>query len=117
MPSCGRAYDDNIVERDLRPFVGPVSKGRFRTLPVCILKLSNFESMYSGNATEAFAWAISISPTPEFLYIYNKVYPLEVGISAYMYVWDVQAVVCMYIITRRGQALRCLSLSRGNARA
>ena len=46
---------------------------------------------------EASAWVIFMSPTPDFLYIYNKVYPLEVGISAYMYVWDAQAVVCIYV--------------------
>ena len=39
------------------------------------------------------------------------------GLSVYMYVWDTQVVVCMYIIGRRGQALRCLSLDRGNAKA
>ena len=30
-------------------------KGRFRTLPVCMLKLRKFESMYRGSATEASA--------------------------------------------------------------
>ena len=31
----------------------PSLERRFRTLLVCILKLSNFESMYSGDATES----------------------------------------------------------------
>ena len=39
------------MERDLRPFVRPVSKGRFLNVTVWILKLRNFESIYSGDAT------------------------------------------------------------------
>ena len=35
------------------PFVGQTEgKGRFRTLPVCELKLRNFEFSHSGNATK-----------------------------------------------------------------
>ena len=33
----------NFVERDLRPVVRPVSKGRFRNVTVCVVKLRNFE--------------------------------------------------------------------------
>ena len=58
------------MERDLRPFVRPVSKGRFRTLLSVLIKLSNFESIYSGDATEASAWVnIYILPRPVSLYI------------------------------------------------
>ena len=41
------------MERDLRPFVRPVSKGRFRTLLSVIDKSSKFESTCSGDATES----------------------------------------------------------------
>ena len=35
------------------PFVGQAEgKGRFRTLPVCVVKLRNFDSFHSGNATK-----------------------------------------------------------------
>ena len=43
----------NFVERDLRAVVRPVSKGRFRNVTVCIIKLRNFDSSCSGNATES----------------------------------------------------------------
>ena len=33
----------NFVERDLRPVVRPVLKGRFRNVTVCVVKLRNFE--------------------------------------------------------------------------
>ena len=39
------------MERDLRPLVRPVSKGRFLNVTVCLLKSRKFESTYSGDAT------------------------------------------------------------------
>ena len=60
------------MERDLRPFVRPVSKGRFLNVTVCSFKLRNFESMYSGDAAEASAWVDFISSYGNhfsFLYI------------------------------------------------
>ena len=53
---------------------------------------------------------------PDIPYIYKIGMPV-LGLSVYMYVWDTQAIVGFYIISRRGQALRCLSFPRGNAKA
>ena len=53
-------------------------KGRFRTLPVCMLKLRKFESMYRGNATEASAWVDYIS----MIAIYYKICSENLGIVA-----------------------------------
>ncbi len=39
------------MERDLRPLVRPVSKGRFLNVTVCTIKSRKFESTYSGDAT------------------------------------------------------------------
>ena len=60
------------MERDLRPFVRPVSKGRFLNVTVCGDKLRNFETTCSGDATEASAWVDFISSYGNhfpFLYI------------------------------------------------
>ena len=66
----------NFVEWDLRPVVRPVSKGRFRNVTVCTFKLSKLGSIYSGDATEAFACRMILYPCAWFsLYIYNKVCP------------------------------------------
>ena len=45
-----------LMERDLRSVVRPVSERRFLKVTVWILKLRNFDSIYSGTATEASAW-------------------------------------------------------------
>ena len=69
------------MERDPRAVVRPVSKGRFRTLPVCIIKSRKFESKYSGNATETSTWVDFISPYGQHsLCIYNKVYSPAMGV-------------------------------------
>ena len=125
------------MERDLRPLVRPVSKGRFLNVTVCLLKSRKFESTYSGDATrDVYVGWFYISPAAIIpLYIYNKVYtPTKVhALCIYMrrkesvdsYIrgsfipsfWDWPGrSVCIYY-RWRGQALRCLSLSRGNARA
>ena len=60
------------MERDLRPLVRPVSKGRFLNVTVCSLKSRKFETRYSGDATEASAWVDFISSYGNhfpFLYI------------------------------------------------
>ena len=63
------------MERDLRPFVRPVSKGRFRTL---LSACSNFATLKPCAAVmqlKAFTWVDFISPCGyHSLYIYNKVY-------------------------------------------
>jgi len=61
------------MERDPRAVVSPVSKGRFRNVTVCDFKLRNFESKYSGDATEAFTQLILYFCDPTFLILYNKV--------------------------------------------
>ena len=124
------------MERDLRPFVRPVSKGRFLNVAVCAFKLRNFESIYSGDAAEASAWVDFISSYGNhfpFLYIIRCMprnrYTLIVvymcscvfiGIL-YMYRTAVLFGVChavayAYIITAWA-GFRCLSFHRGNARA
>ena len=60
------------MERDLRPLVRPVSKGRFLNVTVCLLKSRKFETTYSGDAAEASAWVDFISSYGNhfpFLYI------------------------------------------------
>ena len=60
------------MERDLRPFVRPVSKGRFLNVTVCSIKSRKFETSYSGDAAEASAWVDFISSYGNhfpFLYI------------------------------------------------
>ena len=60
------------MERDLRPFVRPVSKGRFLNVTVCVFKLRNFETSHGGDAAEASAWVDFISSYGDhfpFLYI------------------------------------------------
>ena len=63
------------MERDLRPFVRPVSKGRFRTL---LSGYSNFATLNLSTAVmqqKAFTWVDFISSYGQYsLYIYNKVY-------------------------------------------
>ena len=49
---------------------------RLRTLPFCILKLRNFESMYRGNATGTLTWVDYIPADA----IYNNVWRLVVFI-------------------------------------
>ena len=76
------------MERDLRPLVRPVSKGRFLNVTVCNFKLRNFETTCSGDATEASAWVDFISPYGyhSHFYVYNKVYA-PIG---------VRSLLCMY---------------------
>ena len=60
------------MERDLRPVVRPVSKGRFLNVTVCSIKSRKFETSYSGDAAEASAWVDFISSRGNhfpFLYI------------------------------------------------
>ena len=82
----GRALIITSMERDSKAVCRAKSrKDVFSTLPVCSIKLSNFETSYSGDATEAFAWVNLYIPTPVFpLYIYNKVYPLVGDICVYI---------------------------------
>ena len=106
------------MERDLRPFVRPVSKDVFLTLLSVKSNLANLNLLAAVMQQEAFAWVSFIFPAPDYSFIYiNKVYPHGWGAS--WCIWKLgmcQVVVCLYI-TRRGQALRCLSSHRGNARA
>ena len=69
------------MERDLRPFVRPVSKGRFRTL---LSVSSNFATLILHAAVmqqRASTWVDFISPCGyHSLYIYNKVYSPAMGV-------------------------------------
>ena len=117
------------MERDLRAVVRPVSKGRFLNVTVCIIKLRNFDSSCSGDATrDVYVGWFYISPAAIIpLYIYNKVYTLQ-RCTLFAYIsqgwipwicisWDYHGrSVCVYI-DWRGQASRCLSSWRGNAKA
>ena len=106
------------MERDLRPLVRPVSKGRFLNVTVCIIKSRKFESIYSGDATrDVYVGWFYISPAAIIpLYIYNKVYTLQrctlfayicEGRSPWIHISVVlsfrhsgidQAVVCIYYL-------------------
>ena len=112
----------NFVERDLRPVVRPVSKGRFRTL---LSVSSNFATLILHAAVmqqRASTWVDFISPCGyHSLYIYNKVYARN-GDTLFAYIcggknpwihkfidsWIRQsgidhAVACEYIITDVGR--------------
>ena len=111
------------MERDLRPLVRPVSKGRFLNVTVCKIKLRNFESKYGGDATRGvYVGWFYISPAAIIpLYIYNKVYTLQrctlfayicEGRSPWIHISMVlsfrhsgidHAVVCVYIIAGVGR--------------
>ena len=76
------------MERDLRPFVRPVSKGRFRTL---LSGYSNFATLILSTAVmqqRASTWVDFISPYGyhSHFYVYNKVYA-PIGM---------RSLLCMY---------------------
>ena len=100
------------MERDLRSVVRPVSKGRFRTLPVCKIKLRNFESKYSGDATETSAWVDFYSTYGPFpLYIIRcKLQQWVYLLCVYTHKGIVRCSV-VYIIARRGQGFTLLILT------
>ena len=63
------------MERDLWPFVRPVSKGRFRTLLSVTSNLANLNLYAAVMQQKASTWVDFISPCGyHSLYIYNKVY-------------------------------------------
>ena len=68
-----------LMERDLRSVVRPVSERRFLKVTVWILKLRNFDSIYSSDVLEAFTWVDNL-PCVTFPYIQNKVYATYAGI-------------------------------------
>ena len=91
------------MERDLRPFVRPVSKGRFRTL---LSVSSNFATLILHAAVmqlKAFTWVDFISPCGyHSLYIYNKVYASN-GCTLFAYIETGTAPWCVYIIAGVGR--------------
>ena len=108
------------MERDLRPFVRPVSKGRFLNVTcLCVENLANLKLETAVVQQRRLRGLILYLPAAIIpLYIYNKVYtPRRCTLFAYIGVWECYGrSVCIYI-DWRGQASRCLSFSRGNARA
>ena len=76
------------MERDLRPLVRPVSKGRFLNVTVCKIKLRNFESKYGGDATrDVYVGWFYISPTAiiPFIYIIRCTPQLRCTLFAYIF--------------------------------
>ncbi len=75
---CVGGYLKTSMERDLRPVVRPVSKGRFRTLLSVKSNLANLNLLAAVMQQKAFTWVDFISPCGQHsLYIYNKVYPVQ----------------------------------------
>ena len=74
------------MERDLRPFVRPVSKGRFRTLLSVVTNLANLKLRTAVMQQKASTWVDFISPCGyHSLYIYNKVYASN-GYTLFAYI-------------------------------
>ena len=75
------------MERDLRPVVRPVSKGRFLNVTVCVFKLRNFETSHGGSATETSTWVDFISLLRlsfPFIYIIRCTPQLRCTLFAYI---------------------------------
>ena len=100
------------MERDLRPFVRPVSKGRFRTL---LSGYSNFATLNLSTAVmqlKAFTWVDFISPCGyHSLYIYNKVYSIQWVCSFSVYIGTMPW--CVYISSLAWAGLTLLILTWG----
>ena len=76
------------MERDLRPLVRPVSKGRFLNVTVCVFKLRNFETSHGGSATETSTWVDFISLLRlsfPFIYIIRCTPQLRCTLFAYIF--------------------------------